>query len=329
LLWVVFGERIRELDKLTVADSTYLMHSIAIASRCLIIASAIVVVSLIIRFFYDEAVGQALSVLGAGVYFGAPEVFGRVIGSLNGPAVGVVAGIVQQFALVGVICLAPGLVLVVRDCILRIWRGVSVRRVLEARWGDEKRLKSKKPKFYGSCWDMSFCREFVRRVCPAFQAKKPCWRVKVGCYCDEHTILMAMAGEGDGNESYKGILHSLGLDGQSKKPQVSAKVKRARCRRCGIYSEHQRQKYRVFSPMVFPSVTLALYLFYGQISAYVVQALEKTDKFVSFLTYKAVDSFSIATDQRMIVNLAVVWLGIIIVSYTLRTLEYLIFDVQV
>ncbi|MHB9037846.1 MAG: hypothetical protein ACYC64_14405 [Armatimonadota bacterium] len=330
LLTVVFGPRIREIDKLAAADSKYLLDTLRIAVTALTIASAIVVVSLIVRFYYEEVVGQALSVAGALMYLGTPEVFGRFVSVQNAQAAGVVSTIVREFCFVGMICLIPGLVLVVRDCILRIWRGISVKRILESRWGDEReRERRKKPKFYGSCWDMSYCREFVRQVCPAFTAKKPCWRMKVGCYCDEHTILMAMAGKGDGNDSYKGILHSLGLDGQSKKPKVSAKVKRARCRRCGIYAEHQRQKYRILSPIAFPSVVLALYIFYGQISNYVGTALEKTDRFVSFLSYKTVADYSFATDGRIITNLAVVWLGIIIISYTLRTLEYLIFDLQV
>ncbi|MCE5313594.1 MAG: hypothetical protein ABFD49_02340 [Armatimonadota bacterium] len=327
---VLFGSRIKELDKLAAEDSAYFFNSLKVAATGLTAASAVVVISIIIRFYYEEFVGQSLSVFGALVYFGAPEAFGRFVNAPNQQAAWVVASIVREACLVGAICLVPGLVLVIRDCILRIWRGISVRRILESRWGDEReRERRKKPKFYGKCWDMAYCREFVRQVCPAFKSKKACWRIKTGCYCDEHTILMAMAGKGNGNESYKGILHSLGIDGQSKKPKVSAKAKRMRCRRCGIYAEHQRQKYRLLSPMVFPAVIFAIYVFYGQITIYIQTALHSTDKFISFLSNKTVADYSFAADERMITILAVVWLGIIAISYALRTLEYMIFDLQV
>jgi hypothetical protein len=330
LLWVIFGPRLAHIDKLSAADSDYLIKSAAIACKGLTIASLAIVVSVIIRLYYDEIVGQALSVLGVLLYFGTPDALARFAHVQNARAAGLALSIVNEFCIVGAICAVPGLVLVIRDCILRIWRGISVRRVMESRWGDEKeREKKKKPKLYGNCWDMAYCRDFVKRVCPAFQTKRPCWRIKTGCYCDEHTILMAMASQGEENESYKGILHSLGLDGQSKKPKVSAKVKRIRCRRCGIYAEHQRQKYRLLSPMVFPAVIFALYLFHGQLFGYITTALQKTDQFVSFLSYKSVASATYASDGHMLTNIVIVWLAIILISYTLRTLEYLIFDLQV
>ncbi len=329
-LWIILGPRFGQIDKMPTADSAFLLNSVALACKGLIVAGIAVVASLIVRLFWDELVGQSLSVFGVLLYFGTPEALARFVHAQNARTAGVALSVVDAFCTVGAICLIPGLVLVIRDCILRIWRGISVRRVLESRWGDEReREKTKKPKFYGKCWDMAYCRSFVRQVCPAFKAKKPCWRIKVGCYCDEHTILMAMAGQGEDNASYKGILHSLGLDGQSKKPKISAKAKRIRCRRCGIYAEHQRQKYRLLSPMVFPAVIFAIFLFYGEISKYVGTALEKTDQFVNFLSYKSITSSTMASDGHVLTNIAVVWLAIILISYTLRTLEYLIFDLQV
>ena len=132
--------------------------------------------------------------MGALLYFGSPPAFVRLLGEeavkVKGPA-GLIVG---SFCAVGAICLLPGLVLVVRDCILRIWRGLSVKRLLDYRWGDEeeRRLKHRMKRAYGACWDMAYCRGFVRDVCPAFKARKSCWRIKVGCYCDEQTILLAM-----------------------------------------------------------------------------------------------------------------------------------------
>jgi hypothetical protein len=237
---------------------------------------------------------------------------------------------VAAFRDLGTVSLLPGLFLVLRDAILRIWNGVSVRRVLERRWGDEEeRKKHVKPKLYGSCWDMPYCRDFVRKVCPAFAAKKPCWRIKTGCYCDEKTILLAMTSTGAANEHVRGIMNALGLN-QRRESSLSARLKRERCRRCGIYAEHQRQKYRLLSPMVFPAVGVVLYLFYEQVSTWVGVALKETDRFMSLLACKTpAAGYSFYDQGHVLTGMAIAWLTIIAVSYALRALEYLVFELQV
>mgnify|MGYP005837961445 CR=1 FL=1 len=329
LLVAAFGRNIAELDSLPPADRDYFINGIQVATRALTIAGVAVVVSLIIRLFYEEALGQALALAGAVLYFGTPALFAMVVDTerLSGNAL--FAGIVSEFRLIGAICLMPGLALILRDAILRIWTGISVRRVTERRWGDEdERRRRHKPRAYGSCWDMPYCREFVRRVCPAWQARTPCWRLKLGCYCDERTILQAMAGYGTDNEHVRGIMHSLGLD-KPRQSTLSAAQKRARCRRCGIYAEHQRQKYRLVSPLVIPGVIALMYAFRERVSGWLYTALEHTDRFMRILSYKPEGTTYTFEDGHILTMLAMVWLTIIVISYTLRALEYLLFELQV
>ena len=332
LLYTAFGSSMREVAKMSAADREQFTQGIQLLMTILTAGSAVVVGSLVIRLFGEEALGQVLSLLGAILYFGTPALFGLAVSGGQVAGNELFASVVNEFRVVGAIALLPGLVLVLRDAILRIWTGASVRRVIERRWGDEeeRRKKHRKPRFYGSCWDMPFCREFVRRMCPAWEAKKPCWRMKVGCYCDERTILAAMTSYGTDNEHVRGIMHSLGLD-QPRDSLLNARQKRARCRRCGIYTEHQRQKYRLVSPLVFPAVGLVLYAFYGQISSWLWVALERTDTFLRVLTLQTEASvnYSFADQGEALTTLAMVWVAIIAVSYALRVVEYLIFEMQV
>ncbi len=330
LLITVFGGHISDVAKLAGEDRAYLVQSVSLAARALVIGSIVLVASLVLRFTMDEVVGQALSIIGALFYFGSPAFFGAVVDQRMMLGNSLFKSVIWAFRDMGGICLLPGLFLVLRDAILRIWTGISVKRVLERRWGDEEeRKKHFKPKFYGSCWDMLFCRDFVRKVCPAYAARKPCWRLKIGCYCDENTILRAKTSAGANNEHARGIINSLGLNRQSN-TRLSNKLKRERCRRCGIYAEHQRQKYRLLSPMVFPAVGVFLYVFYEQISTWVGIALQKTDRFMSFLAYGSQKSAYTLSDQgQVLTTLAIVWLTIIVISYALRALEYLVFELQV
>src|SRR5690606_15002635 len=36
---------------------------------------------------------------------------------------------------------------------------------------------------FSPCWKLPFCREVIRKQCPAFLAKKRCWKFGRGCYC--------------------------------------------------------------------------------------------------------------------------------------------------
>jgi len=289
------------------------------------------VASLMVRLPREELVGQLLSLIGAALYFGVPVMLAWTVDTRGLSGNAVFLSIVRSMRTAGAIALLPGLTLILRDAILRIWTGVSVKRVLERRWGDEEEQRKKRrvPKVLASCWDMSFCRGFVRQVCPAFAANKSCWRLKVGCYCDENTILKAMTAGGKDNTYAQGIMKSLELDKPSNK-RLSARLRRERCRRCLIYAEHQRQKYRLLSPMVFPAVFVVLYIFYSPVTTWVGAALEKADRFMSFLTYHPKGaSYTFSDDGRVLTILAVIWLTIIVISYALRVLEYLVFEMQV
>lgn len=332
LLYAMLGHGIRDMADMPPDQLARFAESLGMVMTALRVGAVVLVASIVLRAFNDEATGQILSLVGALLYFGSPVFFAS-----TGAAAGLKPDSVRAFILglatfraMGGTMLLLGLVMVLRDAILRIWTGISVRRVLERRWGDEeeRRKAHRKPRFYGSCWDMAFCREYVRKVCPAEQLKKPCWRLKIGCYCDEKTILTAMTAFGTDNIHVKGIMESLGLN-QTRNSLLSARQKRARCRRCGIYAEHQRQKYRLVSPMIFPLVGMIFWAFYGKLSAWMWVALEKADQFMRALMLKSDVGYSFSDQGAALTTLAMVWLGIIVVSYALRAAEYLIFEVQV
>ena len=331
LLFGVLSGKMQAIAHMNAADRAQMTSVVELAARVLIDGGAVVVACVVVRLSRDEVVGQALTLLGALLLFGSPVLLVSVLGLGTTGGTTLPRTIVDAFRATGSICLLPGLVLLLRDAILRIWNGLSVKRVVESRQEQEEE-PAKKSLFrtiYAKCWDMGFCRGFVRKVCPAYAEKKPCWRLKVGCYCDEKTILKAMMSEGKENVHTRGIMQSLGIE-DSKASKLGSKVRKERCRRCGIYMEHQRQKYGLLSPVVFPVVAILLYAFHEKISSVLWLVLQKTDAVMSFLAYKtgtATQSF--ADDGRILTGLAFAWLSIIVISYALRVLEYLIFELQV
>ena len=97
---------------------------------------------------------------------------------------------------------------------------------------------------FSPCWKLPFCREVIRKQCPAFLAKKTCWRFGRGCYCDEEMISRIIKGE------------SLEV---IKAPTRLSKAGKAPCGRCHIYLEHQGYKYKILSPLAVPITGVVMF----------------------------------------------------------------------
>jgi hypothetical protein len=95
------------------------------------------------------------------------------------------------------------------------------------------------------CWKLPFCRESIRKQCPAFLARTTCWKFGRGCYCDEEMISRIVRGEA--------------LD-MIKAPTRQSRQGKAPCERCYIYLEHQTYKFRMLSPLALPVTVLTIWL---------------------------------------------------------------------
>jgi hypothetical protein len=82
--------------------------------------------------------------------------------------------------------------------------------------------------------------------------------------------------------------------------------------------------------MVFPAVLALIWIYYDFLSAAIGRVLTNADRFLSFLTYHPKgEEASVGSDIAVLTILAIIWLTIIAISYSLKALEYLIFDLQV
>ncbi len=323
LLYVMFVMTFR----VTGVDLVYLTDTVEFARGMLRWGCIVVVASLSLRFVYEPLVGQLLAAVGGILYFYGPAILGYLTDDIYGK-ITMYQGIVGDVVFVGLIALIPGVVLVVRDLQARVQRGLAMRRFSDVAWGDEEQRarRRRKRKLYEKCWDMQYCRDFVRKVCPAWHKRKPCWRIKCGCYCDEHVILAAMTSGAVESHHGKAILQSLEADRRMRQ-ELTPGQKRARCRRCTVYAEHQRQKYQIASALAFPFVVLVFWLYYAPIAAWAWSVMEKADRFLSFLTYRSVKSY-VPVNEHIMTALAVLWLAFMALNYTIRAIEYWIFDLQ-
>ncbi|MFQ3549156.1 MAG: hypothetical protein SNJ70_05345 [Armatimonadota bacterium] len=330
LLIIAFGQTIKNFGALSATDQTTLINTVASLTAILNTSIIVLVLSLMIKAFMSETLGHALLIFGVLIYFLSPSFLAK-FSAEEIRETSIFLEIAKTFQKMGLVMLFPGLVLVIRDSIITIWTGVSVNRLMKKRM-EETRGKIRqtiKSKFLSACWEMAYCREYIRKYCPAFIEKKSCWKIKKGCFCDEKTILNAMSAKTTDNEIFNRMKKEMLDDYKVKQSLTSAKTKRERCRRCVIYAERQRQKYKLISPLVFPTVALFIYLSYDNLSSIIMSLLTKADDFMRLVLYQTNDTAYFTSDGSVIVFIAIAWLSLMALTYALKAVEYFIFELQV
>jgi len=174
--------------------------------------------------------------------------------------------------------------------------------------------------FMGKCWQLPFCRKFVREKCPIFHAKRTCWRELVGCMCEEQVIRAAM----ENRPIPKDALLAGNMIPRNNK--LNEAQKRERCKSCVIYNEHQRQKYKLSLPLVLGGFALVYALFHGPLVAGMESLVGSINRVVQIGTLSTGKGFA---PPAAFVEMMLFVFFLIAISYSMKLLEYLIFKLKV
>lgn len=325
LLYVIFGPKLAAMKAMNAADKATLLQSVGWARMMLTWGGGLLVLSMCIRFFYEETIGVILTSVGAGLYFLSPSGLASLtMASYTKDPL--YQGIVGDIALVGLFCLVPGCLLLVRDVIWRITKRVGAKHVLQT---EEEKARAQRlnrhRKPYEKCWDMSVCNERTRRFCPAWEKRKPCWRIKSGCLCDENIMKQAMLAR----DREAGINQPTAAVDSRPKVVMTPQQKKVRCRSCTVYMEHQRQKFKLASPAALVLVAVIYAVLYRQMYSVLYGFFNHMDRFMSFLTYHKGPAESFSSKGNSVTTLGMICLAVVLLSFTFRLVEWLIFDRQV
>ena len=285
-----------------------------------------------ICFFGGESTGWVLLVAAAAVGFGVPFAFTN-FGS--GEATTGVKMALTPFVPAAIPPGAIGAFLVIKDLILKTTSAVK-EKVFDANdmsfgKGAVKENRPTRTSILGKCWEGPYCRSFIRDHCPIFLKRQACWKNRRGCYCDEEIVSGAAS-------KVKGVMLEMApasetnfstpaSSSQSRKVHLSEAQKAERCRNCIIYNEHQREKYKVYMPIVILG-TIALLAALNQPAFLLLKSvIGRADHMIQSLSFGPSNGA-----PRKFVELAdwavwsmVVALGVMLVSKVLQTLEWLIF----
>ena len=276
-------------------------------------------------FWGEETTGPLLLIVGAAFYFSAYY----VPGVFNLPANEVVGTGLKTLSMVGAPIGIIGIIVVLADVIGRIrLRASEGARADQLKFGkglrEERDIRNV---FLGKCWQLPYCRKFVRERCPIYHSRRTCWNERVGCMCEESVIQNAMEGKVIPSD----IVAAAKFIPRNAKLTPAQKAER--CRQCVIYNEHQKHKYQLALPLSALALIGLYVALHGPLKDAVQGMLEQADKMMvkdeGLAEAGAQDVTSVTKGVIPYAEIILVAGFLILFAYVVRTLEYLFFKLKV
>jgi len=132
----------------------------------------------------------------------------------------------------------------------------------KAKPGEKAGIKTIWP--WTPCWQMPFCHQAIRAMCPAFKAHKSCWRFGRGCMCDPTLVekLIRTGGVGASTDSQQRHRQQEYIRSDLRADAPVQRERTISCAQCPIYLEHQRAKFRFVNPILAIATIVAFFVFY-------------------------------------------------------------------
>jgi hypothetical protein len=269
---------------------------------------------------WGEDVMSAVQLIASALLYFFPLYFPLIVGNPQNPEVyGQAAAAVQQggmiYGLIAICVTMADVVVRVRD---RAKIGVKLDQLKYGRGVKEE--PDKQNILLGKCWQLPFCRKFVRERCPIYHAKTTCWKELVGCMCEESVIRNAMENRAIPKDA---LLAAQFIPRNSK---LTNAQKRDRCKTCVIYNEHQRHKYKVTMPTVLIGFIATYAALRIPLLAATENLLAEINGVVQTGTLGHAGKF---VPPHVFVEMLLVVFFVIVLTYSMKILEYLIFNAKV
>jgi hypothetical protein len=176
--------------------------------------------------------------------------------------------------------------------------------------------------FLGKCWQLPFCRKFVRERCPIYHARRTCWRELTGCMCEEEVIRNAMENKPIPKDQLMAATYI------PRNMKLSVDQKRERCKSCVIYNEHQKHKYKAAMPITLAAFAGLYFLLHPVLLTMVGGLMTALDRLIGTATYNKVTS-TVNQQPTAFQELLLICLLVIGLAYSMKFLEYVIFKLKV
>lgn len=317
----------------TLAPDEFARHSqnMDLLTKVLLAATILTLVGALGRYYMRPETGGVLLPVGALFFFGMPAIiqnFGIV--NIQDRQVHRLADyLTGRFQLSGLVLLAVG-------GFFLLLHGLAYLGALKTRRPQAnseaaktaEQVRKKQDQYLGPCWNLPFCRDTEKKLCPVRQTKKPCWRTGRGCYCDQNIILQLSGG--NQYQASRGGLGYLSRGAAQISRPKSLREKREQCMQCPVYLHHQSQKYWLVTPLALTILIAAVALNWEPIKSFYPQAVTALGKAMAGLSVGPSQNGVPAWATDMASQTWMVWLVVIVilmlaVSYLLSVMEWLLY----
>jgi hypothetical protein len=273
--------------------------------------------------FWGESVLGAVQLILAGLMYFAPLILTSAAGlqaesQVTQKALATVQVGGGIFGLIAVLVL---LFDIVQRAKLRMQQGARAEQLKYGKGIKEE--KDRQNVFMGKCWQLPFCRKFVRDRCPIYHARRTCWKERVGCMCEEEVIRNAM----ENKAIPKDVVAAANYIPRNNKLTEGQKAER--CKQCVIYNEHQKHKYRAALPGMLMLFMGFYVLFRGVLMSTTGAMITSLDSLVGRATFQQPGGSRTVIQGTIFHEILLVCLLVIAFAYAMKALEYLIFKAKV
>jgi len=312
------------------------INNLRIMGQILAVASTAGALAFCFLTIDELAYAIVAGIIGAGLMFGMPMLVANNLAQGDSRAIAVI-GEWSKNAGMGVLAIVALRILF--EIVQQIRLAEEKRRIraeLEGELGPKKVKKTGRG-VWSPCWGLPYCHEAVREHCPAYKARKSCWRFGYGCNCDPGLIeRLIRSGAMEGG---RGAAHTTSAQKTAHEAYVRSdlqadvitrqKERTIPCSKCPIYLDHQRQKFKIVNPLAVIAALVGMAVLYKPLTGIYTLVVSGTARIASSFTYGTnVDAGSwfayLNTSGIKIFFFVIV--GLLILAYVLKFVEWVIFE---
>jgi hypothetical protein len=332
ILYGLFSGKLRGVND--PSEVQRLVGNFTLMGQLLTLSSFLAALSLLIITFGEIAFAIVIGLVGAGLMFGMPILIGSNLPQGSDFATPISnwctnAGLVVLF-LVGM-----RIVHAIVQQIGNATHKTEMQKEIEEASVAQKKKKAKRIGLWDPCWELPYCHDAVKEVCPAYKARKSCWRFGYGCNCDPGLIeqLIRTGGATKGKGTAKSTSEQRTHAEAYVRSDLDADAPKARertipCQKCAIFVEHQRQKFRIVNPVAIVGTLVGLAFLYKPLTMLYSQIIQWAARLAARFT---LDSELIDPsrwigylDSPFVKGFFFVFVALIVLSYVLRAVEWLV-----
>lgn len=336
ILYAIFSGVLSQAANAPAADVAKLAANLRTMGQVLTLCSLVGSLAFLLLTLSELAFAVLLGIIGGALMLGMPVLVASNLAQAPGSVVAVINEWTRN---AGMAVLAVVGLRIMYEIVEQLRTAGTRRKEREEReeeTGLKKTKKSTRPGIWSPCWGLPYCHEAVKEQCPAFKARKSCWRYGSGCNCDPGMIerlirsgaLDTAKGASRASSRDKAVQAAYVRSDLQADAPVAVSERTIPCSKCPIYLDHQRQKFKIANPIAIIATLVALAVLYVPLKLLYFQVVAAISGIASRFSFHNIDPgtwFKYLETPALQVFFFII-VGLLALAYVLKFVEWAIFE---